>query len=119
MMNHLLDLRREAEEALDKLWFVQALEEIEHTDITLSLRLKIRHDLFVQLFFGERSGSLYMALIEGERRLFGIDREGDVWHTHPYGAVEKHEPLSEGMGPKPLLTFLAQVEHLLLEHDLL
>mgnify|MGYP003380877302 CR=1 FL=1 len=60
-----------------------------------------------------------LALIEGERRLFGIDRESGEWHLHPYGAVERHEPLPQGLEPKPLLEFLARVEDLLLEHDLL
>jgi hypothetical protein len=118
-MNRLHELRQEAEEAAEKTWFIQSLEETERTDITLSLRLMIRHDLFVQLFLGEKSGSLYMALIEGGRRLFGVDREKDMWHIHPYEAVEKHEPLVEGFEPKPVMKFLARVEVLLVEYDLL
>lgn len=118
-MSQMLELREEAREALEKFWFISSLDETERTDITLSLRLHIRHDLFVQVFFGEKSGSLYMALIEGGRRLFGIDREASVWHLHPFEAVEKHEPLVESLEPKPLLKFLARVEVLLLEHNLL
>lgn len=52
------DLQLEAQEALERVWFVQSLEETERTDLTLSLRLHIRPDLFVQAFFGEWSGSL-------------------------------------------------------------
>lgn len=113
------DLQLEAQQALDRVWFVQSLEEIERTDLTLSLRLYVRPELFVQAFLGERSGSLYFALIEGGRRIFGIDREGDEWHLHPYDTPDQHESWSAGLGPKPLLTFLAQVEELLLQHDLL
>jgi len=113
------DLRLEAEEALESVWLVQALEEAERTDTALSLRLHIRPDLFVQAFLGEWSGSLYFALIEGGRRIFGIDREADEWHVHPYEAPHTHELLLEGLGPKPLLKFLARVEDLLLQHDLL
>ena len=119
MTNELLDLRREAEEALESVWFVGSLAEIERTDITLSLRLHIRPNLFVQVFLGTKSGSLYLALIEGGRRLYGIDREAGEWHLHPYAAVEIHEPLPEGLAPKPLLKFLARVEELLLEHGIL
>jgi hypothetical protein len=119
MADELLELRYEAEEASDSLWFIGALEEIERTDITLSMRLHIRPKLFVQVFLGTKSDSLYLALIEGERRLFGIDRESGEWHLHPYDAVEIHEPLPQGLGPKPLLRFLARVEDLLLGHDLL
>ena len=59
------DLLSEAQEALDGVWFVQRVEEVERTDFTISLRLYIRHNLFIQVFLGERSGSLYFALIEG------------------------------------------------------
>lgn len=118
-MSDLFDLRREAEDALDKVWFVRSLEEIERTDITLSLRLHIRRGLFVQIFYGERSSTLYMALIEGGRRVFGIDREGHEWHMHSYEATERHEPLTGGLEPRPVLKFLARVEELMLEKDLL
>jgi len=113
------DLRMEAQEAVERVWFVQSLEETERTGLTLSLRLHIRPTLFVQAFLGEWSGSLYFALIEGGRRVFGIDRESGEWHLHPYDTLDKHEPLSEGLEPKPLLNFLARVEDLLLQYDLL
>ena len=74
------DLRLEAEQALDRVWF---------------------------------------ALIEGGRRIFGIDRENNEWHVHPYQTPHTHEPFPGGLGPKPLLKFLARVEDLLLQHDLL
>ena len=91
------DLRLEAREALDKVWFVQSLKEMERTDLTLSLCLT--HS--------------------GGRRIFGIDREGSEWHLHPYGSPDKHESLPGGLETKPLLKFLARVEDLLLEHALL
>lgn len=40
-------------------------------------------------------------------------------NMHPFAAVEQHEPMIEALEPKPILKFLARVEHLLLEHDLL
>ena len=42
-----IELRLEAQEALERVWFVQSLEETERTDLTLSLRLHIRPALFV------------------------------------------------------------------------
>lgn len=118
-MSKLAELREEAKEALEHVWFIQSLEEYERTDITLSLRFHIRCDLFVQVFFGEKSESLYMALIEGGRRIFGIDREAGTWHMHPYEAVEKHESLTEGLEPRPIFTFLVRAEEFLLENDML
>ncbi len=109
----------ETEEALSRVWFIQSIEEEERSDISLSLRLAIRPGLFVQVFVGERSGSLYMALIEGKRRIFGIDREAGEWHSHPFDAPERHEPLNDEFSRKPLLRFLARVEDIIVEQDLL
>lgn len=62
--------------------------------------------------------SLYFALIEGNQRIFGIDREAKQWHEHPFEAPHNHELFAEGLGPKPLLAFLSKVEMLLIENDL-
>lgn len=118
-MRELDEIRSEAKEAAERLWFVQTLQDDLRSDNTLSLRLIIGHDLFVQVFFGERTGSLYMALIEGRKRIFAVDREADRWHSHPFRAVERHEPLTDEYSHKPLWRFLAQVEDLILDHDLL
>jgi len=83
MTRELLEFRREVEEALEKVWFVGSIEEIERTDITLSFRLHIQPKLFVQVFLGTKSGSVYLSLIEGGRRLYGMDREAGEWHPQP------------------------------------
>ena|SRR3972149_2467370 len=113
------DLWAETQEALARVWFVQSVEETERTDHTLSVRLWIRADLFVQAFVGELSQSLYFALIQSGRRIFGIDREAGQWHVHPFGSPHQHESLPEEPGPEPLREFLARVEELLLTHDML
>ena len=111
-------LLAESREALVKVWFLQSLEVSDQTDLTLSLRLYIRHDLFVQVFLGELTGSLYFVLIEGNQRIFGIDRESKQWHVHPFENPYNHESFIEGLGPRPLLAFLSRVEMLLIEKDL-
>lgn len=108
-----------AQDAFQKVWFVQSLEVLERTDQTLSIRLTIKTGLFVQAFIGEITGSLYFALIEGRYRIFGMDRESGEWHDHPFGTPEKHENLEEGLDPKPLLKFLSRVEEILLEENLI
>ena len=113
------NLREEAREALTRFWFIKSVEEIERTDITLSLRLYIHPMLFVNVFWGERSGSLFFALIEMGRRIYGIDLENGVWHMHPLEATERQVQLEAGLEPKPLLRFLSRVESLLIEQDLL
>ncbi len=118
-MHKTSDLLVVAQEAFQKVWFVQALDVFERTDQTLSIRLTIKTGLFVQAFMGEITGSLYFALIEGRQRIFGVDRESGEWHEHPFGTPEKHRPLEEGLEPKPLLKFLAKVEEIVLEDNLI
>jgi hypothetical protein len=113
------DLQMEAYEALDKLWFVQSVQDVESTVFHFALRLHLRPDLFVQAFLGKQTGALYLALIDRGQRVFGIDRDRGNWHVHPYGAADQHVPLPEGLEPKPLLKFLARVDKLLSQHNLL
>jgi hypothetical protein len=113
------DLLAEAQEALERTWFITSVRVIERTESAASLRLYIRSDLFIQAFAGELSDSLYFALIGDNQRIFGIDRIDEKWHLHPYKSTHEHIPLSEPLEPKPLLKFLSRVEKLLLEHNLL
>jgi len=118
-MYKISDLLSETNDVSDQIWFVQSFDVTERTDASVSLRLYIREDFFIQVFLGELSDSLYFALISGNQRIFGIDRECGEWHTHPYRNPHEHEPLSESLEPKPLSTFLSRVEKLIFEHDLL
>ncbi|MBX3050250.1 MAG: hypothetical protein KF753_02180 [Caldilineaceae bacterium] len=118
-MNSIEELRFEAYDALERIWFLQTVEEREHTDISLSLRLHIRPGLFIQLFCGQRTNSLFFALVEHGERVFGMDRERDQWHIHPFGSATEHQPVTEDVGPRPFFEFLAMVETLLVSRDLL
>ncbi len=42
-----------------------------------------------------------------------------MWHLHPFDAPETHCPTPEGVSPRPPLQFLAEVEELLLENELI
>ncbi len=118
-MYDIADLLSEVREATDQTWFIGGTDVTERSGSTVSLRLHIRADLFIHVFMGESSGSLYFALIEMDQRIFGIDRECGEWHRHPYENPHIHEPMEQGLEPKPLLKFLSRVEKLLLEQDLL
>jgi hypothetical protein len=52
------ELHADAQKAFRQYWFIQSIQIGQETDHTLSLRLHIRTDLFVQAFVGEISGSL-------------------------------------------------------------
>jgi len=118
-MYKISDLILELNDISDKIWFIQSSDVTERSDAGISLRLYIREDFFIQVFLGELSDSLYFALISGNQRIFGIDKECGEWHIHPYMNPHEHEPLNGSLEPKPLSTFLSRVEKLIFEHDLL
>ena len=106
-------------DALDEFWFAQSVQDISSTVYHFALRLHIAPGVFVHAFLGKLSDSLSFALIKDDQRIFGIDREGDSWHMHPYGESDRHELLPQGLEPKPLLRFLARVEQLIMDYNII
>lgn len=116
----LLALREQIASTANNCWFVQFVEEIERTPITTTFRLyTIRTGLFVQVFWGARSKTLSLVLIESEQRIFAVDLHRGQWHLHPFGAADDHIFLPEGMGDNPVKRFMEMVEAILVENDLL
>jgi hypothetical protein len=111
------DLLTELAESEPRLWFIQR-SEIEQTDKAIRLRLFINEALFVQVFLSVITGRFSLALIQSRERLYGRDREGGAWHLHPFEAPKSHRPTPEGISHRPLVQFLAEVEELLIENDL-
>ncbi len=113
-------LRAQVINALDRFWFVQSIEEVERTQVTVTFRLQtVRQGLFVQVFWGSRSGTLSFALIESDRRAFGIDFRKGQWHMHPFDRPEEHVNLLDGLGDNPVEDFLERVEEIIVDSDLL
>ena len=113
------DLLTEAQEAQEQIWFIRALNVAERTNATVTVRLSLTPDLFVQVFLSERSGRFSLALIGPTGRLYGRDREHGAWHRHPFEQPDHHEPTPEGISPRPIHQFLAEIEQILLDNDLI
>ena len=109
----------EAHDTLDRFWFVRDVNIVEQTPATVTVHLTIGADLFVQAFLSESSQRLSFALVGQSGRLYGRDREYGTWHRHPFGQPQQHELTPEGMSMQPLTQFMAEVEQILVEHDLL
>ncbi len=113
------ELLIEALATKDRFWFVQIFKVIEQTDSTITLHFTIGPELFVQVFFSQRSGRFSFALVGTSGRLYGRDREHELWHRHPFGQTEQHELTPAGMSPQPINQFLTEVEEILVENDLI
>lgn len=101
-----------------RFWFIERLSAIKQTDEALKARLEIRTNLFVQVFFNETTGCLQLALIEGQRRIYGRDNEGGQWHLHPLGSTDAHVPTPE-ITAFPVRRFLTEIEQIMIDHDLI
>ncbi len=108
----------QAQDALGQYWFLEEFVVAERTDTTITVHFPIRSGLFVQGFLSERSGRLSLALVSSRERVYGWDRRDDEWHLHPYDDVTRHEPLKEDVSMYTLLRFMARVEEILLENEL-
>ena len=106
-------------ELSERYWFITNVTIVDRTARTVTIHLAIAGDLFIQNFFSERSARLSFALVSQSGRLYGRDFDRGQWHRHPFGQTEFHEPTPEGMSPRPLLQFVAEVEAILLEHGLI
>ena len=113
------DLIVEAAQAKERFWFVQSLDIVERTASTITLRFIIGSSIIVQVFYSLRSGRFNFALIGDSGRLYGRDHEHGQWHRHPFAQPDQHEPTLEGMSPQPIHQFLAEVEVILVENDLI
>jgi hypothetical protein len=58
----------------------------------------VQDDLFLRFYFNQHTRTMAFALIEEERRVWGIDRDNRRgWHLHPVDSPASHvriEPLS-------------------------
>ena len=112
-------LRIEAQDVLSQVWFVQSLTVVEQTNETVTMHLRLASALFVQVFFSERSGRFSLALVSPVGRIYGRDREHGMWHRHPFEQTDEHEPTPQGLSSRPIRQFLAEVEQILLENELI
>ena len=81
---------------LSLLHYLSHLDFVEKIDIhtevfVLKGRVFLKKDRFLQVYFNEQTGTTAFALIEGEKRLWGIDFDSlKGWHLHPIKEAERH-----------------------------
>jgi len=89
---------------------------LDRTDATLTVQIYIAPGLYVQLYANAEKNKLNLTLVQRGQRLYGEDAEGGIRHVHPFGAPDRHEPVS---GPPSLEAFLAKAQQYLEEQGLI
>ena len=110
----LLALRREVQGRT----YIVRLDVLDQSTTMIKARLYISPDLFVQVYRNDRFDTTNMVLIYNERRVYGRDQVGGVWHRHTATAPQLHDVSDEGRRPVGLSDFLDEVESVLSAMDL-
>ena len=110
---------REVESAVQQYAFVQSVVKVDETRYSVKYRLHIDADLFVQLYFNERSGTVGMTLIDRGQRLYGRDRYAGQWHRHSVVSPHNHDDSPEGRKIVNVREFLAEVQNILITAGLI
>lgn len=77
-------------ENLSKLDFVEKVD-IQTEVFILKGRVILKKSRFLQIFFNELTGTTAFALIEKDKRIWGIDYDNmRGWHLHPQENPETH-----------------------------
>lgn len=70
------------------------IEEIYKRIDKISLRILLRQDLFIAVYYNTQSKRMDFSLINHESRVFGYDNAGG-WHYHPVEDPESHKECEE------------------------
>lgn len=83
------------------------------TENTVKVRLSIRENLYIDLYFNQRYGTTNYALILDDERIYGRDCYNGNWHLHPYDDPSKHDTSEEGKKMLSVEKFVDEVEEIL------
>jgi hypothetical protein len=97
----------ELQQACSRSPLVNRIEErVVDADI-LSVRVHLTViNTFINAFYNVTTGKAAFALVERDRRLYGIDNAKMGWHQHPFDDPDQHVPCA----PVRFEEFLADVE---------
>ena len=81
-------------EGLSGIEFVEKVD-IQTEVVALKGRVILKNHRFLQVYFNEITKTTAFALIENERRLWGIDYDNTRgWHVHPMKHPETHNEIT-------------------------
>lgn len=80
---------------LSELDFVEKVD-IQTDVFVLKGRAILKKNRFLQLYFNEVTGTTAFALVEKDKRVWGIDFDNiRGWHLHPLGDFETHYKITQ------------------------
>ena len=105
--------------AAAELPFIAELLVADQTDYAVKLILRVRADLFIQLYANLDTGTRGYALVCGGQRIHGRDHDAQGWHRHTRDNPLTHDASAEGQRAVEVAEFLREVQDVLEEEGLL
>lgn len=68
---------------------------LDYTDVTVLCRVGFSFDVFIQVYLNSTKEKLNLALIIGKNRIYGVDKEGGIYHKHPVENSQLHLSLEK------------------------
>ena len=68
---------------------------LDFTDITLISRIGFSFEIFIQIYINVRKDKVNMTLVVADERIYGIDKEGGIYHEHPFENPALHIPTEQ------------------------
>lgn len=69
---------------------------LDFTEITLFSRFGLSQEVYIELYANTKKHKINLSLIISGSRVFGIDKEGGFYHTHPFENSMLHVPCEPG-----------------------
>ena len=89
------------------------------TKNTVKVRLSIRENLYIDLYFNQRYGTTNYTLILDDERIYGRDCYDGTWHLHPYEEPNRHDTSEKGRKMLSINEFVDEVEEIVANLNLL
>jgi hypothetical protein len=68
---------------------------MDFSDITLISRIGFSFEIFIQIYVNIHKDKVNMALVVAGERIYGIDKEGGIYHEHPFENPDLHIPIQQ------------------------
>ena len=106
-----MDINQVLTSLLYSLSFLDFVEKVDfHSEVfILKGKLFLKKNRFVQVYFNELTGTTAFALIENEKRIWGIDFDNlRGWHLHSLENPDSHQNM-EAKAIEEIATMISEV----------
>lgn len=113
------DFERDVRQVAAQWAFIQSIVTVDRSDYAVKLRLHVDTECFIQIYANVQKELFSFTLVLNRERIYGSDCEGGIWHRHPYHTPDNHDFSAEGSQAVTLAHFLAEVQQILQDEEIL